>query len=408
MIGTMDIGYSIAETSLKKALDRYSARRKRSKIFLKTAKQISAEEITEATQNALANPNPKNLAILLRSLTHSSTWLANSYGRYLIGHLDFERVRFKELNSPRVKYILQQIKTNCKIDIPKLSNQEIFQTILLERQFAHQHPSHTGFLNAPTLKATVVLVDGVLNEVFSISSFERALRSLKKLSNINYFIPDIHGTKGCHFNANSLRMQLEAYINDHPNEKLWLLGYSKGGLDTLHYLRENTEFAKAHILGISTVASPIIGSEKFNHKLIKLVRSVQQLADTTVYKKVSKNRDLLLKDLMRFLNIENQHPWFVSNSAKLPQELFYTATALKSEWYESALPMILTKLLFQSDEPNDGIVACSTAQFPDYFSGINLGTVRGHHLVGSRSSYYSQEALIEAHIIFLKYLKVLK
>ena len=69
--------------------------------------------------------------------------------------------------------------------------------------------------------------------------------------------------------------------------------------------------------------------------------------------------------------------------------------------------MILTKAIFRSQKNNDGIVDVENAQFPYYFSGINLGVLKGHHLVGSRSSFYDQEALMKAHLIYLNYKKML-
>jgi hypothetical protein len=68
---------------------------------------------------------------------------------------------------------------------------------------------------------------------------------------------------------------------------------------------------------------------------------------------------------------------------------------------------MLAKAFFQSRNPNDGVVDIENAQFPNYFHGLNLGVIEGHHLVGSRSSFYDQEALLKAHLIFLRYKKLL-
>jgi hypothetical protein len=65
--------------------------------------------------------------------------------------------------------------------------------------------------------------------------------------------------------------------------------------------------------------------------------------------------------------------------------------------------MMLTKFLFQSKSYNDGIVDAHNAQYPPDFGGVNLGVISGHHLIGTRSSFYCQEALLEAHIIYLQY-----
>ena len=69
--------------------------------------------------------------------------------------------------------------------------------------------------------------------------------------------------------------------------------------------------------------------------------------------------------------------------------------------------MIATKLLFASSKSNDGVVDIDSAFFPDYFKSINLGVIKGHHLIGARSSGYAQESLILTHIIFLKYMNLI-
>ena len=33
--------------------------------------------------------------------------------------------------------------------------------------------------------------------------------------------------------------QLEKYIKENPNEKLWIIAFSKGGVDALHFLNSN-------------------------------------------------------------------------------------------------------------------------------------------------------------------------
>jgi len=100
---------------------------------------------------------------------------------------------------------------------------------------------------------------------------------------------------------------------------------------------------------------------------------------------------------------EFQEGWFKENYSFLPKDIFYSALALQSNWKDGHIWMILTKLFFQSKRPNDGIVDIESARYPDYFQGVNLGIIQGHHLVGTRTSDFSQEALLEAHIIFKNY-----
>ena len=127
-----------------------------------------------------------------------------------------------------------------------------------------------------------------------------------------------------------------------------------------------------------------------------------------VAKILEKEKNFLFKQVVRSLSEENQSPWFERNHESLPKDLFYTSTAFESSWYESHLWMILTRLFFRIKEVNDGVVEAWQAMFPPYFDALNLGVIKGHHLVGTRSSKYSQEALLEAHLVFLNYLGKIK
>ena len=69
--------------------------------------------------------------------------------------------------------------------------------------------------------------------------------------------------------------------------------------------------------------------------------------------------------------------------------------------------MVATKILFASSKNNDGVVDIDNAFFPSYFESIKLGVIKGHHLIGARSSAYAQESLVMTHIIFLKYLNLI-
>ena len=93
----------------------------------------------------------------------------------------------------------------------------------------------------------------------------------------------------------------------------------------------------------------------------------------------------------------------VKNFSYLPQNLFYSSLALQSDWRDGHVWMILAKLFFQSKNPNDGVVDIKSARYPHYFHGVNLGILNGHHLIGTRTSEFPQEALLEAHIIFKDY-----
>jgi len=385
------------------AWENYLNRNKRTKKFLNEARVTSIEEIFNMVETVVKYPSPLSIIKFVKKCTTSGIWVSHAALRFILSILEFKNDKFLRLEHPLTQRILSDVRDNIPIKESFITDPQIFNAIFMERQFYHIHSEQKAILEHPQIKSTIVLVDGVLNEIFSTSTFERTLKSLHEKYNIKYFIPKMDGLKCTSENANALRVQIDEYIEHHPDEKLWIIGYSKGGIDSLHYAYENSHFASDHILGISTIACPILGSEKFEHKILQIIRGIQSLNDKKSYKKIKSKKNFLYKDLMHSLDQEVQGTWFKKNHKKLPSNLFYTALALESQWHESHFWMMLTKAIFKSDQKNDGVVNCESAQFPDYFKGINLGIVKGHHLIGTRSSFYSQEALIESLIIFLKY-----
>jgi hypothetical protein len=259
----------------------------------------------------------------------------------------------------------------------------------------------------PDLKVTIVLVSGVLNEYFSTPAFKRGAEKLFDKYNIKHFTPAVEGTKGSHENAAALKLQIEQYLLDHPDEKLWFFCFSKGGLDTLHYLKYEGENLAANILGFSFVATPVLGSTHVNHRLMKAINTLGKIPEKITSKFLGKKIDLLAKELQKSLCKNYRENWFKKNHKALPSRPFYTAVAFESKWHQSHIWMMLAKAVFQSANPNDGVVDIENAQFPTYFKAQNLGVVEGHHLIGSRSSFYDQEALLKAHLIYLRYKKLL-
>ena len=94
---------------------------------------------------------------------------------------------------------------------------------------------------------TIVLVSGVFNEIFSTPAFKRGAESLLDQYHIKHIAPVVDGRKGARENALALKKQIEDYIEDHPEERLWFFCFSKGGVDTLHYLRSKGDKISALI-----------------------------------------------------------------------------------------------------------------------------------------------------------------
>ena len=304
-------------------------------------------------------------------------------------------------------HILGRVCRKEKIDLKKVSHSEIFKAIFKDLEFAHLHPKYKSKLKIPNFRCTIVLVSGALNEIFTTPAFARGAYYLAAQSNFKVFAPKVTGTKSTHHNQELLKEQLEQYIERNPREKLWMICFSKGGLDTLHFLKDNPRFAQSYILGVSMMACPILGSDKLDHQILKAIDRVHKYHDNFIYKFFDKKFDVFFKEFQKSLSNKYQADWFKKNHFSLPKDLFYTAVAFEAKWYNSHLWMVFAKIFFQSEDLNDGLVDIQNALFPGYFQGLNLGVLEGHHLVGTRNSFYCQEALLEAHLVFLDYFDLL-
>ena len=388
---------------LKNAYSRYQDRRENIKGRIHYAKTTSVGELNKRLSELKESKSPIDMARVVHGLTNSSIWLGHSYYRYLKTTLDL-KTALHDLEFSQEDETILKIIANPNKKLPDhISMQEVFEVVFKELEYAHFHKSYHPLVYSRPIKTTIVLISGVLNEIFSTPAFERAAIELHRKHGIKYICPEVKGMKGVETNVLLLENQLREYIEQNPKEKLWIIGFSKGAIDVLHYLKHNREFANKHIVGLSTIAGPILGSEHTDHKLLKGLSLIHDFAET----RGIKNKDVLFKEIYQSLSASFQGPWFENNHKKLPKLKFYTSLALESSWYESHVWMILTKTFFQSSKPNDGIVDVEHAHFPDYFKALNLGTYPGHHLIGQRSSHFPQESLIEAHLIVLNKLGLL-
>ncbi|MFG1500458.1 hypothetical protein ABMA70_09660 [Halobacteriovorax sp. XZX-3] len=384
----------------KNRVNAYNARKNYSKSFLNSAKELTKSDLLERFNLVKNNLSPNEALKLMRNLVTSSAWISFSTARYIHSLTNFKSFDNK-FDFDKVNYrFFNDLKARKPIE---LTDEEIFKIIYNEVEYAKYHPTYISNLDEPKTDITIVLVPGVFNELFSTPSFERACQHLKMNYNIKYYTPEVNGFDNCLKNSKSLRDQISQYVSEHPDEKLWLVAFSKGGLDSLHYL---TEYSKEQdsIIGLSTIASPILGSNSFNKKFIKTLNLIHNFSDSKLYQLIDGKKDILAKEMQKSLSSTFRRPWMRNNHEKLNPNLFYTSIGFSSKWYESHLWMMLMKMFIRSKNDNDGVVDTESSLFPYYFErGIKLGILDGHHLIGRRSSFYCQEALIEAHIHFLKY-----
>ncbi len=351
---------------LKNAISKYQDRLAYRKDRIDYAKTISLQELEKQIGTIKKTRSPAEVIRLLHSTANSSVWLAHSYYKFLSTSID-PRLTLHDLEFTEEEEDLLNKLISDKFNINDLNDsftfEEIFSVVFRELDYAHRHPKYRSKLKAKPFGSTIVLVSGVLNEIFSTPAFERAAAHFSKTLGVKYICPEVRGTKGVKTNAKLLEKQLQEYIEHNPGEKLWIIGFSKGGVDTLHFLKHNREFAQKHIIGFSAIASPILGTDHTDHKILKGVSYLHDFIDSEKIK----NQDILFKEIYQSLSASFQTAWFAENYINLPRLSFYTALALEASWYESHVWMLLTKTFFQSDRPNDGIVDVDHALFPESF-----------------------------------------
>ena len=395
------------ENYIQDSIQAYFSRAKKSKSFFTDAIAISSKELTDSLYTLVKKPNLKATVQLASDIVGSSAWISNSYFNLLLTLGGIHKPQERQIDPDDHRFIIDKISQNIRISEEQYTEQEVFRSIYNELEYAHDHPDYESALKLPKIFPTIVLVSGVFNELYKTAAFERGVQHASRISDLKYFVAKTDGFEGTKYNTTLIEEQLFDYHQNHPDEKLWIISYSKGGIDSLHFMRKNKEWCEKNVVGLSTIASPILGSPHLSNKLFRLVKYFQDLSTSEFMKYVEGNKDILKREFLKSLDHGKQEPWFRANYHLLPENSFYTSIALEAEWYESHLYMMVAKALFSSNNVNDGVVDAKSAIFPSYFKAKNLGLIKGHHLIGARSSTYAQEALVMTHIIYLKYLNLI-
>jgi hypothetical protein len=387
---------------ISESLSQYRSRIRKSRDVLSYASSTTIEELLFNIQKIKSHHTKIDILKSMVTATNSSIWLSRSAFTVLKSFFNIRQLENQNTNSEKAQEILAGVVNKSSVNA---LDAEIFKTIYTELTHSHLHTEYVTLLKMPEINVTIVLVSGVLNEIFSTPAFKRGAANLLDQYNIKHIAPVVDGKKGSRENSALLKKQINQYLAENPNEKLWFFCFSKGGIDALHYLKSENSSLSPNILGFSFIATPIMGSDHLNHKMLRLVNTLGKIPEEVSRKILGKKIDFLAKELQKSLSRDYRANWFKKNHKIISKKPFYTAIAFESKWHQSHIWMMIAKAFFRSEKSNDGVVDVENAQFPSYFNGINLGVLEGHHLVGSRSSFYDQEALMKAHLIFLNYKK---
>jgi len=390
-----------------KSVVKYLSHAQKSSEFLKNSIDTSVKDIIIDASELVKNPTASHLINLTKDTVGSLGWIANSTIDHLLVLGGIRKSPEGILSDPESQFIVEKVSKNIPLDPNLYPPEKIFSALFKELEYCHTHKHYKSKLNCPKIFPTIVLVSGMLNEIYKTAAFERGVSNTSRKNGLKYLIANVSGYKGSRENSHQIRDIVYNHHKLNPDEKFWFLCYSKGGIDAMYFFKENSDWVKRNVVGMSTLATPILGSPHLNKGHLKFAVKIRRALVSKIPVPNSEIQSIFDESFQQSIDMAHQKSWFLKNYHLLPQNLFYTSMALNCEWYESHIYMMLTKLLLPSSSKNDGVVDADSAIYPKYFNGINLGLYKGHHLIAARSSTFSQEALIEAHLILLKYLNLI-
>src|SRR5690606_24725000 len=216
-------------------LSNYVLKGKRRGLILRRAASTSRDEVREALNIFLEKPTALALATLLRNMFNSGVWVSKSTLELLFSLLKLIEEADFDPSDEKTKSILTLVAAGSPVD--GCNDAQVFHRILGERHFCHKNPGFKPVLKIPKIDTHLVLISGVFNEIFSTAAFERGAEHLCELTGINFSTVNVNGRKSSRHNAQLIHEQLQELAREGKSQKMWLLGFSKGGVDTLHFLR---------------------------------------------------------------------------------------------------------------------------------------------------------------------------
>ncbi|MBY0515925.1 MAG: hypothetical protein K2P81_03380 [Bacteriovoracaceae bacterium] len=276
---------------------------------------------------------------------------------------------------------------------------DLFSEIFNERIIADDiAPTGLAYLYNPSLKAaqdvTFVYVPGIYNSIFENEIFQMGLDHLRNDMGLRVIEAPVLSACSSNYNADILLNFLKDDIARREERglkaKYFIIGYSKGGVDSLHALAKNTKMAQDHILGLLAMASPIKGSSILNKTDIPF--EILSLVSSEEIPEICKSTEKASNSITP----EGAMTFLKNNAKKLVGLTRYYSLSFSSSIKESHIFMKATKTIGQFGEANDGVVTVSASKFPEGFGALDFGVVEGDHLSGIVASNFPQEAFLES------------
>lgn len=304
-------------------------------------------------------------------------------------------IKSSEYARPYYDLIIDDLQRGRAIDPHRFAIGDIFAAVYDDQ--LRPTRGEKAVLTVPAAPFTAVIISGFINEIYREPAFHKALQTLKRQRKLDFVPFKIPGRRGCDHNADCIAEQIKDLKTTKP---LWLVAHSKGGLDSLHFLAKYPLLAQERVWGLSTLASPIMGSTYPEHFLLK------HLADELIEKKLSEQIDFYAEEIRDSFLPAIREAWFKNHRSQLPP-INYSSLAFKLSSYTASPAMSLTKMVFADKLNNDGLVDSARALFPEDFPHFDFNMIEADHLVAYSKDPIPQTAIIAAHLIMFKYLHLI-
>lgn len=305
----------------------------------------------------------------------------------------------KALNLPEVPFVQDDRNRASLSDI-----KDVFAETFRERSLVKElYPVKFDLLREPVLpesNVTFVYVPGIYNSLFDDEIFRSGLEHLKNQWGLRILSPKTFSTCSSPVNGkiilDEMKKDFESQVNlGRAPPSYFVLGYSKGGVDSLHGFTLDPQFVSEHVHGLLTIASPLRGSSILNKTDMPF--EVMELLGNEKAPEICKTEEKASQSIAP----AGAQAFLRKNSQKLIGLTRYFSLSFVSDIKSSHLFMRATKNIARFGEQNDGVVALSASRFPEEFKAVDLGIVKADHLAGIVASHFPHEAFMESVIFTL-------
>ncbi len=290
---------------------------------------------------------------------------------------------------------------------PTTMVQKLFQETIKEADLEDKiYPTPlTKIYNDKLKDVTIVYISGIYNSIFDKEIFSLGLNALSDELGLRVIQPPVESLCASDYNSEIIAQFLkEDTISRQQKgltpQKYLLLGYSKGGVDALHFILNNAKFTSESILGLVTIASPLHGSSILDST--DLPFALVTALSGSKSPEVCQNEKIASKSVTP----SAMTAFWRKNERALIGLTRYFSITFESLPEDSHIFMKATKLLARFDENNDGVVTTSSSKFPNSLQATELGTLNADHLAGILSSRFNQKSFMKGLLQTLAELKI--